>query len=81
MAYVVTGTAGNDTLNQQNDNGPGTIVGLAGDDSILQGSGSAQIFGNSGNDTVVTKAGNTKRNANCPLSTSSAKSAPPRGTP
>ncbi len=59
MAYNVTGTAGNDVLNQQSDTGPGTIVGLAGDDCIFQGTGSAQIFGNSGNDTVVLQAGNT----------------------
>ena len=39
MAYVATGTAGNDTLNQGTDAGPGTIVGLAGDDCILQGTG------------------------------------------
>ena len=32
MAYSATGTAGNDTLNQSGDSGPGTIVGLAGDD-------------------------------------------------
>ena len=42
MAYNVTGTAGNDVLNQQSDTGPGTIVGLAGDDCIFQGTGSAQ---------------------------------------
>jgi Ca2+-binding RTX toxin-like protein len=59
MAYVATGTSGNDTLNQQDDTGPGTIIGLAGDDCIFQGSGSATITGDSGNDTVVTKAGNT----------------------
>ena len=34
MAYVATGTAGNDVLNQSTDTGPGTIVGLAGDDII-----------------------------------------------
>src|SRR6266508_353414 len=59
MAYSVTGTAGNDTLNQSADTGPGTIVGLAGDDCIFQGTGSAQVFGNSGNDTVVLQTGNT----------------------
>jgi hypothetical protein len=41
MAYSATGTAGNDTLNQSGDSGPGTIVGLAGDDTILTGSGLA----------------------------------------
>ena len=59
MAYNVTGSAGNDTLNQSGDTGPGTIVGLAGDDSILQGTGSATITGDSGNDIVVVQGGNT----------------------
>src|SRR5437879_1105422 len=59
MAYNVTGTAGNDTLNQSGDTGPGTIVGLAGDDCLFTGSGLATVTGDSGNDTVVLKAGNT----------------------
>ena len=60
MAYNVTGGAGNDTLNQSSDSGPGTIVGLAGDDSISTGNRAcARSFGNSGNDTVVLQAGNT----------------------
>ena len=59
MAYVATGTAGNDTLNQSTDTGPGTIVGLAGDDTISLGSGPAQVFGNSGNDSVLLQTGNT----------------------
>src|SRR5262245_12821897 len=59
MAYNITGTAANDVLNQSSDTGPGTVAGLAGDDCIFQGTGSAQIFGNSGNDTVVLQAGNT----------------------
>jgi Ca2+-binding RTX toxin-like protein len=59
MAYNVTGTAGNDSLNQTGDGGPGTIVGLAGDDSMLTGTGSVQAFGNSGNDTVALQSGNT----------------------
>jgi Ca2+-binding RTX toxin-like protein len=59
MAYVATGTAGNDTLNQSTDTGPGTIVGLAGDDCIFQGTGLATITGDSGNDTVVLQTGNT----------------------
>ena len=59
MAYTVTGTAGNDTLNQAADSGPGTIIGLAGDDSILTGSGLASVTGDSGNDVVVLRAGNT----------------------
>ncbi len=41
MAYSVTGTAGNDVLNQGSDAGPGTVVGLAGDDCIFQGTGLA----------------------------------------
>ena len=32
MAYTATGTAGNDTLNQSTDAGPGSIVGLGGND-------------------------------------------------
>ncbi len=59
MAYVVTGTAGNDTLNQATDTGPGTIVGLAGDDTISTGSGLATVTGDSGNDSVLLQAGNT----------------------
>ena len=59
MAYTVTGTAGNDTLNQSSDAGPGTIVGLAGDDCILAGSGLIAVAGDSGNDTIRVQAGNT----------------------
>ena len=59
MAYSVTGTAGNDVLNQSGDTGPGTVVGLAGDDCIFQGTGPATITGDSGNDTVVVQTGNT----------------------
>ncbi len=59
MAYVATGTAGSDVLNQSSDTGPGTIVGLAGDDCIFTGSGLATVTGDSGNDTVLLKAGNT----------------------
>jgi hypothetical protein len=55
MAYNVTGTAGSDVLNQTGDNGPGTIVGLAGD----LGTGLATVTGDSGNDTVILQAGNT----------------------
>ena len=43
MAYTVTGTAGNDTLNQAGDTGPGTIVGLAGNDRISTGSGAVTV--------------------------------------
>src|SRR6266705_924087 len=59
MAYNVTGTGGNDTLNQSADTGPGTIVGLAGDDCIFTGSGLATVTGDSGNDTVLLQSGNT----------------------
>ncbi len=59
MAYDVTGTGGSDTLNQSADAGPGTIVGLAGDDCIFTGTGLATVTGDAGNDTVVLQAGNT----------------------
>jgi serralysin len=59
MAYNITGTAGNDTLNQHGDTGPGTIIGLAGNDSILTGSGLVVAYGNSGADTVLLQSGNT----------------------
>ena len=59
MAYNVTGTAGNDTLNQSTDIGPGTIAGLAGNDFIVTGSGPVTVSGDSGNDTVLLAPGNT----------------------
>ncbi len=59
MAYTVTGTAGNDTLNQTADTGPGTIVGLAGNDEIRTGTGAATVDGGSGEDTLILQAGNT----------------------
>src|SRR5215204_2288873 len=59
MAYSATGTACNDFLNQAADTGPGTIVGLAGDDCIFTGTGLAAVTGDSGNDTVVLQTGNT----------------------
>jgi Ca2+-binding RTX toxin-like protein len=59
MAYNATGTAGNDTLNQGGDSGPGTIVGLAGDDCIFTGSGVATVTGDSGNDSVFLQTANT----------------------
>src|SRR5215207_8591316 len=59
MAYAATGTAGNDTLNQSGDTGPGTIVGLAGDDTISLGTGLATVTGDSGNDSVLLQTGNT----------------------
>ena len=59
MAYNVTGTNGNDTLNQTADAGPGTVVGLAGNDCIFTGTGVATVNGDSGNDSVILQAGNT----------------------
>ncbi len=59
MAYTVTGTAGNDTLNQTGDAGPGTIVGLAGNDEIRTGTGAVTVDGGSGEDTTILQAGNT----------------------
>jgi Ca2+-binding RTX toxin-like protein len=56
MAYNSTGTAGNDILDRSGTSGPGTIVGLAGNDSILTGSGPATVNGDSGSDTVVLQA-------------------------
>ena len=59
MSYNVTGTAGSDVLNQSADAGPGTIVGLSGDDCIFTGGGLATVTGGSGNDTIVLQAGDT----------------------
>ncbi len=59
MPYNRTGTNGNDTLNQAGDAGPGTVVGLGGDDCIFAGSGLVTVSGDSGNDTVVLQTGNT----------------------
>src|SRR5262245_60614831 len=59
MAFNITGTNGNDTLNQSGDSGPGTIVGLGGNDSILTGSGLVSVSGDSGSDTVMLQTGNT----------------------
>ena len=59
MAYTVTGTAGNDTLNQTGDAGPGTIVGLGGGDEIHTGTGAVTVDGGSGEDTTILQAGNT----------------------
>jgi Ca2+-binding RTX toxin-like protein len=58
MAYHVTGTSGHDTLNQSSDSGPGTIVGLAGNDCMFTGTGVVSVDGGSGNDTAVLQAGN-----------------------
>src|SRR4051812_41331290 len=59
MAYNRIGTNGNDTLSQAAESGPGTVVGLGGDDCIFTGSGLATVTGDSGNDTVVLQTGNT----------------------
>lgn len=57
----VVGTADNDTLNQASDAGPGTISGLAGNDSIRSGTGIVSITGDSGNDTISLQTGNIVR--------------------
>jgi Ca2+-binding RTX toxin-like protein len=59
MAHNLIGTNGNDTLDQSAASGPGTILGLAGDDCVFTGSGFATVAGDSGNDTVVLQTGNT----------------------
>jgi Ca2+-binding RTX toxin-like protein len=59
MAYNATGTVGNDTLNQSGEAGPGTIVGLAGNDSILSGTGLVTVDAGAGADTVLLQTGNT----------------------
>jgi Ca2+-binding RTX toxin-like protein len=59
MAYTATGTAGNDTLNQSADTGPGTIIGLAGNDVMSTGTGAATVEGGSGDDVTILQAGNT----------------------
>ncbi len=59
MSYNVTGTGGNDNLNQSADTGPGSIFGLDGNDTIRTGTGAATVEGGSGEDTVILKAGNT----------------------
>ena len=67
MAYQATGTAGNDVLNQAGDTGPGTIVGLAGDDEITTGTGQATVTGDSGSDSIVLQEIETARLAITPL--------------
>jgi Ca2+-binding RTX toxin-like protein len=52
MAYNDAGTNGNDLLNHINDTGPGTIVGLAGNDTITAGRGVIFASGGSGNDNI-----------------------------
>src|SRR5262245_5131178 len=54
-----TGTAGNDTLDHFGDTGPGTLIGLAGDDCIFTGSGPWTVTGDSGQDTIALRTGNT----------------------
>src|SRR5215510_5631645 len=54
-----TGTAGNDTLDHFGDAGPGTLIGLAGDDCVFTGSGAWTVTGDSGQDTIVLRTGNT----------------------
>jgi Ca2+-binding RTX toxin-like protein len=57
MAYSVTGTNGNDTINQSSSSGPGTIVGLAGNDLITTGTGLVTVSGDSGRDAILVPAG------------------------
>jgi Ca2+-binding RTX toxin-like protein len=59
MAYNQTGTAGNDTINQSQEIGAGTIVGLAGSDCLFTGTGQASVDGGPGNDDIVLQGGNT----------------------
>ena len=59
MAYNITGTPGNDNLDQSANDGPGTILGLDGDDQILTGNGLVTVDGGSGGDTVILRTGNT----------------------
>ncbi len=59
MAYNVTGTPGNDNLDQSANDGPGTILGLDGDDQIFTGNGLVTVDGGSGGDTVILRTGNT----------------------
>ena len=54
-----TGTNGSDTLDHFGDTGPGTLIGLAGDDCIFTGSGAWTATGDSGLDTIVLRTGNT----------------------
>jgi Ca2+-binding RTX toxin-like protein len=59
MAYDITATNGNDLLNRLGEVGPGTIVGLAGDDTIFGGRGFIFASGGSGNDRLFVGAENT----------------------
>ena len=59
MAYNATGTASANNLDQSANTGPGTIVGLGGDDTILTGTGLVSVSGDSGNDSVLLQTGNT----------------------
>src|SRR5262245_9012779 len=54
-----TGTSGNDTLDHFGETGPGTLIGLAGNDCIFTGSGAWTVTGDSGQDTIVPRTGNT----------------------
>src|SRR5262245_58619634 len=54
-----TGTSGSDVLDHSTDSGPGTLIGLGGDDTILSGTGAWTITGDSGADSIVLRPGNT----------------------
>jgi Ca2+-binding RTX toxin-like protein len=58
MSYNSTGTNGNDTLNLRADIGPGTIVGLAGNDCLFPGSGLVTVVAGFANDLVDPAHGN-----------------------
>src|SRR5829696_7014534 len=59
MAYNIIGAGGRDTIDERTEPGPGTINGLAGDDTIFSGTGEVTVNGGSGNDTIVLQIGNT----------------------
>src|SRR5262245_32603792 len=59
MAYNVTGTSGNDTIDQSGSIGPGRILGLGGADFIEAGTGPVTVDGGAGGDVIVLQTGNT----------------------
>src|SRR5262245_25593003 len=59
MMASETGGTGNDTLDHFGEAGPGTLIGLAGDDCIFTGSGAWTVTGDSGSDSIFLRTGNT----------------------
>ncbi len=58
---VLLGNAGNDTLSLNESNGAlpaAQLIGGAGNDTLIGGSGADQLFGQAGNDTLLGKGGN-----------------------